>query len=85
MAFVDPGSLDVREPRPGWRGRFFHSAHMTFAYYDIAAGADVHEHSHPNEEVWHVVDGALEMRLGGETRIVGAGEAASCPPACGTA
>ena len=79
MPFVDPGSLQEHEPRPGWRARFFHSEHMTFAYYAIAAGADVHEHEHPNEEVWHVVEGALELTLGGERRLVQAGEAAIVP------
>jgi len=29
MPFVNPADLPVLEPRPGWRGRFFHSAHMT--------------------------------------------------------
>jgi len=49
---------------------------MTFAYYDISADADVHAHEHHNEEVWHVVAGALELTLGDVTRVVHAGEAA---------
>jgi quercetin dioxygenase-like cupin family protein len=77
--FVDPRSLPVREPRPGWKGRFFHSEHMTFVYYDIAAGAGVHAHSHPNEEAWNVLEGALELTIDGETRVVRAGEAAVVP------
>ena len=79
MAFVDPASLPAHEPRPGWRGRFFHSEHMTFAYYEIAPGADVHVHDHHNEEVWNVVDGALELTVGGQTKVVGAGQAAIVP------
>jgi quercetin dioxygenase-like cupin family protein len=38
---------------------------MTFAYYSVAAGAWVHEHSHPNDEVWNVIDGQLEITIGG--------------------
>ena len=79
MPFVDLSALPVHEPRPGWSGRFFHSDHMTFAYYEIAAEADVHEHEHPNEEVWHVVAGALALTLDGETRVLHAGEAAVVP------
>ena len=79
VAFVDPSRLPVQEPRPGWRGRFFHSDHMTFAYYDIAAGADVHAHQHPHEEVWRVIDGALELTLGAQTRTVRSGQAAIVP------
>jgi mannose-6-phosphate isomerase-like protein (cupin superfamily) len=52
---------------------------MTFAYYEIAADADVHTHGHPNEEVWNVVAGALELTLGDETSIVRAGQAAVVP------
>jgi GMP synthase-like glutamine amidotransferase/quercetin dioxygenase-like cupin family protein/DNA-binding CsgD family transcriptional regulator len=79
VPFVDPSSLPSHEPRPGWIGRFFHSDHMTFAYYDVSADADVHEHQHPHEEVWHVVAGALELTLGDDTRVVRAGEAAIVP------
>jgi quercetin dioxygenase-like cupin family protein len=52
---------------------------MTFAYYEIAAGADVHPHEHPNEEVWHIVEGALELTLDEESKVVRAGEAVIVP------
>jgi unsaturated pyranuronate lyase len=73
MGFIDPIELPVREPRPGFQGRFFHSEHMTFAYYTIAAGSSVHRHHHPNDEVWHVVEGELEVTLGEAVRILHAG------------
>jgi quercetin dioxygenase-like cupin family protein len=47
--------------------------------YSVAPGAHVHTHAHPNEEVWHVVEGALELTLGAETQIVHAGGAAIVP------
>jgi len=52
---------------------------MTFAYYEIDAGAALHPHSHPNEEVWHVIEGELDLRLGAETRCVRAGSAVIIP------
>src|SRR5262249_4215654 len=79
MAFIDPAELPAREIRPGWTARFFHSEHMTFAYYEIAGGAGVHRHSHDNEEVWHVVDGALEATLGDAARPVPAGTPVDVP------
>jgi len=79
MPFVETSELPVREPRPGWRGRFIHSDHMTFAYYDIEPGSDVHAHRHPQEEVWHVVEGALELVIDGTARTVRAGDAAVVP------
>jgi len=80
MGFIDPGALAKVEPKPGWHGRFFHSEHMTFAYYEIDAGATLHAHSHPNEEVWHIIEGEIDLTLGEETRSVGAGCAVVIPP-----
>jgi quercetin dioxygenase-like cupin family protein len=79
MAFIDPAELTVHEPRPGFHGRFFHSAHMTFSYYDIDAGADVHPHHHPQEEVWHLLAGEADVTVDGETRRVRPGGAAVVP------
>jgi quercetin dioxygenase-like cupin family protein len=52
MALVDTNGLKVVERLPGWKGRYFHSASMTFAHYEFAAGSSIHEHSHPEEEVY---------------------------------
>jgi quercetin dioxygenase-like cupin family protein len=80
MAFIDTNELRVVEPLAGWKGRFFHSEHMTFAYYTVAAGASVHEHAHSNDEVWNVIEGELEVTIAGETRVVGASAAVIIPP-----
>ena len=78
---VDARNLTVKEPLPGWRGRFFHSDQMTFAYYDIdAAAVALHEHEHPQEEVWHVLDGTLLLTIDGVEHIVEPGCAAVVPP-----
>jgi quercetin dioxygenase-like cupin family protein len=52
---------------------------MTSAYYEIDAGALLHAHSHPNEEVWHIIDGEVDLTLGQETRCVRAGYAVVIP------
>jgi quercetin dioxygenase-like cupin family protein len=79
VSFIDTNELSVKEPRAGWKGRFFHSEHMTFAYYTVAAGASVHEHTHSNDEVWNIVEGRLKVTIAGETRVVGPGVAAVIP------
>jgi|SRR5215471_10527467 len=80
MPFVDPPELPVRQPLAGWNGRFFHSEHMTFAYYQVDADAvPIHEHHHPEEEVWHVVEGRLAITIDGEERVLGPGAAAVVP------
>jgi len=80
MPFLDTKTIDAKEPLPDWPGRFFNSETMTFGYYETKAGADLHEHSHPNEEIWHVIDGKLEVTIGGEVQIVGPGCVAMVPP-----
>jgi quercetin dioxygenase-like cupin family protein len=75
MGFIDPSELPQAEPKPGWHGRFFHSEHMTFAYYEIDAGAALSAHSHPNEEVWHIIEGEVDLTLDEETRCVRGGHA----------
>jgi quercetin dioxygenase-like cupin family protein len=80
MALIDTRELTPKEPREGWKGRFFHSRNMTFGYYRVKAGAWIHEHSHPNDEVWNVVAGRLEITIDGETTVAGPGCAAVVPP-----
>jgi unsaturated pyranuronate lyase len=80
VTFIETNQLSVKEPREGWKGRFFHSPNMTFAYYTVSAGASIHEHSHPNDEVWNVIDGQLEITIAGETQVAGPGYAAIVPP-----
>jgi quercetin dioxygenase-like cupin family protein len=80
LAVIDTSQLSVKEPREGWRGRFFHSRNMTFADYTAHAGARIHEHSHPNDEVWIVMDGQLEVTIAGDASLVGPGCAAVIPP-----
>lgn len=70
MPFVDTHDLDVIERLPGWHGRYFHSASMTFAHYDFTRGASIHEHLHPEEEVYEVLEGELELTIDGVAKTV---------------
>jgi unsaturated pyranuronate lyase len=73
MPFVDTTKLGVIERLPGWYGRYFHSPNMTFAHYDFVRGSAIHEHLHPQEEVYEVIEGELELTIDGVTQTVGAG------------
>jgi len=79
MPFVDTRKLEVFEKRPGWHGRIFNSPQMTFAHWDFDMGSSIHAHSHDQEEVWHIVEGKLEVTIGKETKVVGPGMAAIVP------
>ena len=81
MPFLDRADMITAEPLPGWSAHFFHSEHMTFSHYDIAAGAaPLHEHFHEQEEVWHVVDGEVAISIDGTEQRLGPGAAAVIPP-----
>jgi len=79
MPFVDTSTLGVVERLPGWKGRYFHSANMTFAHYDFSRGASIHEHFHPQEEVYEVIEGELALTIDGLTQVVRAGLVAIVP------
>ena len=79
MPFVDVSSLRVIERLPGWQGRYFHSPSLTFAHYDFVRGASIHEHFHPQEEVYEVTEGELEVTIDGVAQIARPGLVAIVP------
>ena len=79
MPFVDTSTLKVIERLPGWHGRYFHSASMTFAHYNFRRGSSIHEHVHAEEEVYEVIEGELEMTIDGMVQIARSGVVAIVP------
>jgi quercetin dioxygenase-like cupin family protein len=69
VPFINTNNLPVIERLPGWNGRYFHSANMTFAHYDFKRGSSIHEHFHPQEEVYKVIEGELELTIDGVAQI----------------
>jgi len=80
MPFIEIASLPVMERLPGWHGRYFNSPSMTFAHYDFARGASIHQHFHPQEEVYEVIEGELELTIDGVAQIARPGTVAVVPP-----
>jgi quercetin dioxygenase-like cupin family protein len=63
------------EPVPGWKGRVQHGQRMTLTSYDVAQDApDVHEHHHPEEEAWTVIEGRLMVCVDGREQVLGPGD-----------
>ena len=79
MGFVNTSNLKVIERLPGWKGRYFHSENMTFAHYDFTRGSSIHEHFHPEEEVYEVIEGELEVTVEGVTEVLRPGLVAIVP------
>ena len=80
MPFLETSKMKTAEPLPGWKGRFWRSDAMSFAHYDVATGSSIHEHHHPNEEVWMIIEGRFEVTIAGETEVAGPGDVAVVPP-----
>ena len=80
MAIVDTQQIDAIEKLPGWRGRLFHSANLTFGHWEFTAGSSIHEHFHPQEEVWEVTEGELEITIDGQAHVARPGIVAIVPP-----
>ena len=80
MSFIDTKDIAVVSRKPGWYGRQFDSPSMTFVHYAFDAGASIHRHAHEQEEVWHILEGELEISIGEETRRAGPGAVGIVPP-----
>lgn len=79
MPFTTLDALPSREIVPGFHGKFAHTDHLTLAHWTIDAGAILLEHMHPHEQITCVLEGRLEMMVGGETRVLEAGMVATIP------
>jgi quercetin dioxygenase-like cupin family protein len=73
MEIIDTRELPRFEKVQGWHGCVFHAQTMTFGHWRFDEGATIHAHSHEQEEVWHVVEGALQATVNGQTATAGPG------------
>lgn len=75
-------SLSDIEPRslvPGAQTRFVHSENMTVGFFVFDAGVQFPEHSHPHEQVTHVLEGTLLLTVSAVERKMKPGDIAVIP------
>ena len=65
---------------PGYRGRFILSERMTAAYWEIAAGAQMQEHSHPQEQIVNMQEGRFDLTVDGTVHRLNPGDVVVIPP-----
>lgn len=63
----------------GIYGQIHHSEKLTCAHISIDAGVVLPEHHHVHEQWSHLLEGEMEFTVGGETKILKAGETAFIP------
>ena len=71
--------IEPRELIPGHRGRFIHSEHTTHVYWEIDAGAQLPEHSHPHEQIVNMIDGSYTLIVDGVTHALQTGDVLVIP------
>lgn len=52
---------------------------LMIVQFSISQGAEIPAHSHPHEQVGHVVSGRMRFRIGDQERDLGPGEGYSVP------
>ncbi|MBI3138752.1 MAG: cupin domain-containing protein [Sphingobacteriales bacterium] len=51
---------------PGLTGYYAHGAQMTLGLVEIKKGSDLPMHQHPHEQITYILEGQLDMTIGGE-------------------
>jgi quercetin dioxygenase-like cupin family protein len=65
--------ITAKEIRPGFLGKMVHGDKGTLTFWDIKKGSTLEEHHHPHEQITHIVEGELEMMIGGIPYLFTAG------------
>jgi quercetin dioxygenase-like cupin family protein len=71
MEHID--TIAVRELRPGFFGKFIHGDKGTVTIWDIKKGSVLETHHHVHEQITYVLDGELQMIIGGTSYLFTAG------------
>jgi len=61
--------IPVRELRPGFFGKFIHGEKGTVTIWDIKKDSILETHQHVHEQITYVMEGELEMVIGGKTML----------------
>lgn len=65
--------IPIKQPIPGFAGRMVHGDSSSLAFWEIRKDATLPEHRHVHEQITYIVEGELEMIIGGEKYLLTAG------------
>jgi quercetin dioxygenase-like cupin family protein len=74
MPFLSASDFKSREVFPGVTIRVASSERMTYSFLTFSPRAVLKEHKHPHEQFGVVLEGGFELTIGGEKRVVKAGD-----------
>lgn len=72
--FLDKNDRDAMELVPGARTRTFWGEHMLFSLVEIDANSEVPLHAHAHEQGGVIIEGEMEMGVGGEVKVLKTGD-----------
>ncbi len=79
MTIINLENQHPREILPGYSAKFIHTDALTLAFWEVANGSHLPEHSHPHQQIANVLEGKFELTIAGEKTILGPGEVAVIP------
>lgn len=79
MYFIDLDQCHQREVIPGVKITTTWGDRVMMSFVDFEPHSEVPAHDHPHEQMGMVLDGEFEFTIGGETRIVSAGDCYCVP------
>ncbi len=66
-------NISPKELVPGITGYYAHANSMTFGYVELRAGSSIPTHQHVHEQITYILEGELDMVIGGEACLLTAG------------
>ena len=58
-------NIKPKEVVPGITGHYAHGTNLSFGYVEVKAGSILHEHHHVHEQITYILEGQLNMIIGG--------------------
>ena len=63
-------NIPAKEIRPGFIGKMVHGDKSTLTFWHITKGSILEEHHHVHEQITHILEGKLQMQIGGEKYLL---------------
>ena len=71
--------ITAKEIRPGFFGKLIHGEQSTLAIWEIKKGSKLEEHQHIHEQITYILEGDMQMTIGGETFLFQKGSVYAIP------
>jgi quercetin dioxygenase-like cupin family protein len=80
MQIYEWNRVEKEQLSPTFARQVIHADTMTVARVYLRKGCSVPEHSHHNEQITYILEGALKFWIDGKEIVVNAGEVLTIPP-----